>query len=278
MLLHPPAKLNRFLHIVGRRDDGYHRLQTAFELIDWCDELRIEPRSDGVIERRGGPPEVDAEADLVVRAARLLQPLAAPGCGCTLTLTKHIPSGAGLGGGSSDAAAVLLGLNRIWKLGLEVPDLIRIGVQLGADVPVFLGQQPAYAEGIGERLQALPHVERFHAVIFPGISLATGRMFAHPNLCRDCRPISRQQYLAGALTTNVFEPVAQELAPAVGQALDWLRQRLGAARLTGSGSAVYAEASTLAAAEAALAGVPASWTCRAARSITNWFDNNQRAA
>jgi len=124
----------------------------------------------------------------------------------------------------------------------------------------------------------LPHVERFHAVVFPGVSLATARMFAHPALRRDCPAISRQEYLAGALTSNVFEPVAQALAPEVGAALAWLRERLGAARLTGSGSAVYAAAPSLAAAEGALTGVPASWTCRATRSITNWFDNDQSPA
>jgi 4-diphosphocytidyl-2-C-methyl-D-erythritol kinase len=273
LLLHPPAKLNRFLHIVGRREDGYHRLQTAFELIDWCDELRIDVRNDGVIERLGGLSEVAAESDLVVRAARLLQPLAAPGLGCTLTLSKHIPTGAGLGGGSADAAAVLLGLNRLWRLRLGVDALIGIGVRLGADVPVFLGQQPAFAEGVGEQLRALPRGERFYAVIYPGVALATGAMFADPSLRRDCRPITMQDYLDGAAIENVFEPIAVAQAPQVGAALDWLDQRLGRARLTGSGSAVYAQARSLAAATDALADAPQAWTCRAVRSVANWFDN-----
>jgi 4-diphosphocytidyl-2-C-methyl-D-erythritol kinase len=274
LLLHPPAKLNRFLHIVGRREDGYHRLQTAFELIDWCDELRIEVRNDGVIQRLGGLPEVAVESDLVVRAARLLEPLAAPGFGCTLTLTKHVPAGAGLGGGSSDAAAVLLGLNRLWRLGLGVDQLITIGVQLGADVPVFLGQQPAFAEGVGEQLSPLPGVPRFYAVVYPGVALATAPMFAAPSLRRDCRPITVQDYLDGTATENVFEPVAAALAPPIAAALAWLKGRLGSARLTGSGSAVFAQAVSLAAAQRAVADAPAAWTCRAVRSVANWFDND----
>lgn len=278
MLLHPPAKLNRFLHIVGRRDDGYHLLQTAFELIDWCDELHIEVRADGVIERRGGLAEVAAECDLCVRAARLLQPHAAAGAGCTLTLAKSIPSGAGLGGGSSDAAAVLLGLNRLWRLGLDRATLAGIGLRLGADVPVFVGQQPAFAEGVGELLRPLPQVERHYAVIYPGVALPTGPMFADPALKRNCAPIRIDDYLAGIATVNVFEAVAAARAPEVRAALDWLDRRLGNARLTGSGSAVYAQAAGAAEARAALAGVPSAWTCRAVRSLANWFDNEHARA
>lgn len=278
LLLHPPAKLNRFLHIVGRRADGYHLLQTAFELIDWTDELGIETRDDGVIERRGGAAGVAAESDLVVRAARLLQPLAASGAGCTLTLTKHIPAGAGLGGGSADAAAVLLGLNRLWRLGLGIAELLRLGLQLGADVPAFIGQRPAFAEGVGEHLSPLPFVARSYAVIHPGVALATGPMFADPQLHRDCAPVGVADYLAGVPTRNVFEPVALTRSPEIAAAASWLLAHLGNARLTGSGSAVFALAPDFDAAQAALDDVPAHWTCRAARSITNWFDNDQGRA
>ena len=278
LLLHPPAKLNRFLHIVRRRDDGYHQLQTAFELIDWCDELLIENRDDGIVERRGGLVEVADESDLVVRAARLLQPLAAPGSGCTLTLRKHIPTGAGLGGGSADAAAVLLGLNRLWRLGLGIEELLRLGLVLGADVPVFIGQRPAFAEGVGERLSPLPFVARSYAVIYPAVAVATGPMFADPRLQRDCAPIDIDSYLAGVPTANVFEPLALERFAQIAAAADWLRLRLGHAQLTGSGSAVFAVAPDRPAAQAALVGVPVSWTCRAVGSITNWFDNDQRGA
>lgn len=272
MLLHPPAKLNRFLHIVGRRDDGYHLLQTAFELVDWCDELEVVARDDGVVERVGGAPGVAAEDDLVVRAARLLQALAPAGAGCTLRLRKHIPSGAGLGGGSADAAAVLLALDRLWGLRLPMARLIELGVRLGADVPVFIGQQPAFAEGIGERLAPLPFVARHYAIVWPGVALATAPMFAHPLLRRDCAPVSFEACLAGSIDDNVFEPVAAAIAPEVAQALEFLRARFGHAHLSGSGSAVYAQAPDRAAAQAGLVGAPVNWSCRAASSLANWFD------
>jgi len=272
MLLFPPAKLNRFLHIVGRRPDGYHCLQSAFELIDWHDELRIEATTDGAIERIGGLADVPTDADLTVRAARLLQPLAAARSGCRLTLNKHIPNGAGLGGGSADAAAVLLALNRLWNLQLDLATLARLGLSLGADVPVFVGQQPAFAEGIGELLTPLPYVERHYAVIYPGVSLATGPMFADPRLQRDCAPISLANYLSNTPTGNVFEPVALAQSAEIGRAMNWLQLRLGNARLTGSGSAVYAQAPSLASAGTALLEAPSVWNCRAVRSITNWFD------
>lgn len=278
VLLRPPAKLNRFLHIVGRRADGYHLLQTAFELIDWTDELVIENRADGVIERRGGAIGVEPESDLVVRAARLLQPFAPVGAGCTLTLIKHIPTGAGLGGGSADAAAVLLGLNRLWQLDLSIDTLLQLGLKLGADVPVFIDQRPAFAEGVGENLSPLPFVARCYAVIYPAVALATGPMFADPLLRRDCTPISVSDYLHGASTVNVFEPVARARSTEIAAAARWLQQRLGNARLTGSGSAVFAQAADLPSAQAALSGAPDRWICRAARTITNWFDNDQGGA
>lgn len=273
MRLRPPAKLNRFLHITGRRADGYHLLQTAFELIDWCDELEIEARDDGVIARVGGMAEVAADDDLVVRAARALQPLAPSGAGCTLALTKHIPTGAGLGGGSADAAATLLALNHLWQLRLGADELIRIGARLGADVPVFLGQQPAFAEGIGEELQPLPYVRRHYLVVHPGVALATGPMFAHPALRRDRAPVSVAQYLAGGIEDNVFAPVACALASGVVAAMDWLQLRCGEARLTGSGSAVFAEVADPLAAQTLLAELPVNWRGRVAVSVANWFDN-----
>lgn len=278
MLLHPPAKLNRFLHIVGRRADGYHLLQTAFELVDWCDELEVLARDDGVIERVGGAPGVAAEDDLVVRAARLLQPLAPSGAGCTLRLRKHIPSGAGLGGGSADAAATLLALDHLWGLRLPAARLIELGAHLGADVPVFIGQQPAFGEGIGERLTPLPFVERHYAIVWPGVALATAPMFAHPQLRRDCAPLSVQGWLASEAGDNVFEPVAAAIEPAVAQALAFLRARFGHARLTGSGSAVYAEAPDRACAQAGLRDAPVNWSCRAASSLANWFDKPAKGA
>lgn len=272
LTLWPPAKLNRFLHITGRRADGYHLLQTAFELIDWCDQLDIELRDDGVIERVGGLPEVPSEADLVVRAARALQPMAGPGDGCTLTLHKQIPSGAGLGGGSADAAAVLLGLNRLWNLRLDLVDLMRLGATLGADVPVFIGQQPAFAEGIGEILTPLPFMPRWYAVIYPAVALATGPMFSDPNLRRDCQAIDIDSYLLNPPCDNVFAPLAQAHAPVIAQAMDCLHDRLGSAQLSGSGSAVFAQAPDQHSAHMAVQDLPPLWIGRAVRSITNWFD------
>lgn len=267
--LYPPAKLNRFLHITGRRADGYHLLQTDFELIDWCDELVIESREDGRIVLVGGTPGVQAEQDLAVRAARLMQALHP--AGCTLTLSKHIPTGAGMGGGSSDAAAVLLGLNRLWGLGLDLAALIDLGLRLGADVPVFLGQTPAFAEGVGERLHALPWVDRHYLVVHPGVSLSTAAMFAAADLCREMSPLTPADYLAGARTTNVFEPVARRLSAEVEQCFGWVG-RYGRAQLTGSGSAVFCELADAGVGVAALTGLPERWRGRVVRSLTNWFD------
>jgi 4-diphosphocytidyl-2-C-methyl-D-erythritol kinase len=268
----PPAKLNRFLHIVGRRADGYHLLQTAFDLIDWCDELEIADRADGIIERRGGLAGVAPDSDLVVRAARRLQQQTGATRGCTLTLRKHIPTGAGLGGGSADAAAVLLGLNRLWNLDLGVQELIDIGVELGADVPVFIAQQPAFATGVGEILTALPYVARSYAVIFPGVALPTGPMFADPALRRDCPAMDPSAYNDLEPGNNVFAPLARAREPAIVAAMDCLQQRLGSAHLSGSGSAVFAQAPDLDSASHAVAGLPPGWIGRAASTITNWFD------
>jgi len=215
---------------------------------------------------------VPAELDLTVRAARLLQPFASAGSGCTLTLCKKIPNGAGLGGGSADAAAVLMALNRLWDLHLDVATLSRLGLSLGADVPVFIGQQPAFAEGVGELLTALPFVQRHYAVIYPGVSLATGPMFAHSQLRRDCAPIRVTDYLSNAPTQNVFEPVALTQSAEVNDALTYLLAHFGNARLTGSGSAVFAQVSDRTAATAAFRDAPTRWNCRAVSSLTNWFD------
>lgn len=269
LTLRPPAKLNRFLHITGRRADGYHLLQTAFELIDWCDELRLESRDDGRIVLIGGTPGVPAEQDLAVRAARLMQTLH-PG-GCTLTLSKRIPTGAGMGGGSSDAAAVLLGLKRIWNLRLDLPALMALGLRLGADVPVFLGQTPAFAQGVGELLQPLPWVDRYYLVVHPGVALETAAMFAAADLNRNVSPLTSGDYLAGAATRNVFEPVARRLSAAVEQCFGWVGQ-YGRAQLTGSGSAVFCELADPDTGAAALAGLPERWRGRVVRSLTNWFD------
>lgn len=272
LTLNPPAKLNRFLHIVGRRADGYHLLQTAFEIIDWCDELELAVRVDRQIVRHGGAADVPDEQDLIVRAARALQAASGTALGADLTLVKSIPQGAGLGGGSSDAAATLLGLNQLWGLHQSPMELARIGLRLGADVPVFIHQQPAWAEGVGEKLSPLPFKQRDYLVVFPGVQLPTPLMFADPRLARDCLPVTRDDYLAGATLSNVFEPVAFMLSPEIAAAAHWLVERIGPARMTGSGSALYVEIENRACVNAAMADAPANWTWRCASSLANWFD------
>lgn len=271
--LRPPAKLNLFLHILGRRSDGYHSLQTVFELIDWTDELELQLRDDGQIERIVGAIGVAAQDDLCVRAARLLKPLAPAAAGCDIRLTKHIPTGAGLGGGSADAAAVLLGLNRLWRLGLPLAELAVLGARLGADVPVFVQQQPCFAEGIGECLQPLPLLPRQYLVVYPGVALATAAMFAASDLRRDCAPITLDQWQAGEPTSNVFQPLARTLSPEVARAELWLEQRFGPPRLSGSGSALFVPIADAEAASARMRAAPASWRWRCVRSTAFWFDN-----
>jgi 4-diphosphocytidyl-2-C-methyl-D-erythritol kinase len=273
-----PAKLNTFLHIVGRRADGYHLLETAFDLVDWYDEIELATRGDGEIVRLVGAPGLASEADLVVKAARRLQAECDVATGCEISVRKSIPMGAGLGGGSADAAAVLLGLDRLWGLGLPRARLAEIGLTLGADVPVFIGQGPAFAEGVGERLTPLPFRPRSYVVIHPGVGLATPAMFAAPELVRDCPPLGVAGYLAQAPVDNVFLPVAQERSEAVRSAVQWLQGRFGDARLSGSGSAVYVPVEDRGEAAARLVEVPTGWQARVVSSVHNWFDNPSREA
>ena len=247
-----PAKLNLFLHVVGRRPDGYHLLQSVFMLIDWCDTLHFERRHDGRLRRQDLNTDAPAlpEHDLVLRAALALQQ--ATGCtlGADMALDKRLPQEAGLGGGSSDAASTLLALNRLWQLHLPLPSLMQLGAQLGADVPFFLGGQNAWVEGIGERLQpvALP-AGRF-LVIKPASGVATPRIFAAPNLERNTEPATIESFVADIQTPgqwltsrfgrNDLQPVAQALCPDIQRALQWLEDRGLHGRMTGSGSAVFA--------------------------------------
>jgi 4-diphosphocytidyl-2-C-methyl-D-erythritol kinase len=260
-----PAKLNLFLHVTGRRADGYHELETLFQIIDWADELSIEPRADGRIERVGGAPGVSADDDLVVRAARLLRErVGRPELGATLAVTKHIPLGAGLGGGSSDAATTLVALNALWGLGLSTDELADLGLSLGADVPVFVRGGNAIARGVGEDLEPVALPERAFAVVFPGVPVATREAFQAPELTRNSPPITMPGFpLSGAAGAalpgrNDLEPVVAARHPAVRLALDWLGVR-GAARMTGSGACVFAAFDDRARAAAALANLPAGW-------------------
>lgn len=269
------AKLNLVLRIVGRRADGYHLLETLFHTLALHDDLTVALVPEGIsLEVRADEPALQVPGgsdNLVVRALRAFADDVGHRGGFRADLHKRIPHGGGLGGGSSDAAAVLLGLNRLWNLRLDLPRLLELGLQLGADVPVFLGQTPAYAEGVGERLQALPWVDRPYLVVHPGVELGTAAMFAAADLCRAMPSLSLQDYLAGQPTRNVFEPVARRLSPEVERCFDWVG-RFGPARLTGSGSAVYCELTDPAAANVALAALPERWRGRVVRTLTNWFD------
>jgi 4-diphosphocytidyl-2-C-methyl-D-erythritol kinase len=241
-----PAKLNLFLHITGRRPDGYHLLQSAFVLIDWADTLHLERRADGRLQRHDLGPALPAD-DLSLRAARALQ--AASGCtlGADISVLKRVPWGAGMGGGSSDAATVLLGLNRLWGLGWPRARLLALAEPLGADVPFFVGGENAWVEGIGERLTPIAWAPRRYAVVKPAESLATAAIFSHPGLARDTKPATLEGSFAdmngasSAFGHNDLQPVAEALCPAIAQVAGWLQERYGNSRMTGSGSAVFAE-------------------------------------
>lgn len=233
-----PAKLNLFLHITGRRSDGYHELQTLFQFIDYGDELRFRVTDDGIVHRRETLAGVAEDVDLTVRAARLLQ--AETGCvqGVEIGIDKRLPMGGGLGGGSSDAATTLVALNDLWSLGLSEDELAALGLRLGADVPVFVRGRAAWAEGVGDKLEAVDLPEPWFVVLQPDAHVATAELFADPQLTRDLQPIKIRDYFAGG-GQNVFEPLVRAAYPDVGAALDWLRAR-AVARMTGTGACVFA--------------------------------------
>jgi 4-diphosphocytidyl-2-C-methyl-D-erythritol kinase len=260
-----PAKLNLFLHVTGRRADGYHELQTVFQLIDLCDTVAVALREDGAIERPEGPSAVPPEADLVVRAARALQAAAGTLLGATLRVRKRIPLGGGLGGGSSDAATTLLALNALWDCRLGIEELARLGLPLGADVPVFVRGFSAWAEGVGERLTPLTLPERWYVVIHPGVAVSTRDVFQSPELTRNSPLITiRAFFEAGG--RNDCEPVVRARHPEVAAALDWL-SRYAPARLTGTGSCIFASCGTAIEAERIAARVPDEWTSFVARGL-----------
>ena len=237
-----PAKLNLFLHITGRRSDGYHLLQSAFMLIDWCDQLHFALRSDGHISREDLGVALPAD-DLCVRAARALQAATACTLGVHIGVAKSVPSQAGMGGGSSDAASTLLALNRLWKTGLSRSQLAAIGLQLGADVPFFLLGQHAWVEGVGEVLTPLTLPKARFAVLKPQAGLDTRAVFAHPLLARNTALAIISGFAADpfGFGHNDLQPVAQMLCPAVGESIDWFSAQGLNARMTGSGSAVFAQ-------------------------------------
>ena len=259
-----PAKLNLFLHVTGRRPDGYHELQTVFQLIDLCDTVGIVVREDGAIERPEGP-DVPPEADLVVRAARALQAASGTRLGATLRVRKRIPMGGGLGGGSSDAATTLLALDALWGCRAGVEALARLGLPLGADVPVFVRGFSAWAEGVGERLTPIELPERWYVIVHPGVGVSTRDVFQSPELTRNSPLITIRAFFETG-GRNDCEPVVRARCPEVAAALDWL-SRYAPARLTGTGSCIFASCATAAEAERIAGRVPDEWTSFVARGL-----------
>lgn len=260
-----PGKLNLFLHVVGRRPDGYHLLQTAFQFIDLSDELRFWSRPAGVIERVGAVPGVPADCDLSVRAALALAEQSSACRGVAIEVRKRLPIGGGVGGGSSDAATTLVALNQLWKLGLQTDELARLGLSLGADVPVFVRGRAAWAEGVGDRLTQVDFAEPVYLLVRPDAAVSTAEVFAAPELTRDSPLIT----IDGFLTTgggNDCEAVVRRRFPAVAEALDWLG-RHGAARLTGTGSCVFAAMPDQESACAVLDEMPRRWTGHVVRGL-----------
>jgi len=233
-----PAKLNLFLHIVGRRPDGYHLLQTVFQFVDYCDQIDFVVRADGQLLRHANYAGITADADLVMRAAAALK--TGTGCrlGAEITVHKRLPMGGGLGGGSSDAATTLVALNRLWGLNLAVTELCGIGLSLGADVPVFIHGHAAWAEGVGERLTPVTPEERWYLIIHPGIHIPTAEIFGAADLTRTTPATTIRDFPASG-GHNDCEPVVRKRYPAVAEALDWLA-RHGRARMTGTGSCIFA--------------------------------------
>lgn len=260
-----PAKLNLFLRVVGRRPDGYHDIQTVFQLIDLCDGLFFEPRPDPVIRRVEGPVAVPEALDLCLHAARRLQEIAGLRAGVDIRLSKRIPLQGGLGGGSSDAATTLVALNEIWGAGLGTLELARLGRDLGADVPLFVHGNSAWGEGVGDQLTPIELPQRHFAIVHPGVGVATAEIFQAFELTRNSPRTTIRGFLKAGVG-NDCEPVVRGRNPEVARALDWLAAR-GGARLTGTGSCVFAGFDTRGAAEAALADLPAGWTGFLARGL-----------
>lgn len=241
LTLPAPAKLNRMLHIVGRRQDGYHTLQTLFQIINLSDYLTFNSRDDGVIHLTSELSGVSHDDNLIVRAARLLQKASGTPLGATLSIEKQLPMGGGLGGGSSNAATVLVGLNHLWQLDLSLATLAQLGLALGADVPVFVHGHSAWAEGVGEQLTPVTLDTPWFVIIHPGISVSTPSVFQDPQLTRDSRPITMARALQGGAPgwRNDCEAIVKERYPAIADALHWLAQH-APSRLTGTGACLFA--------------------------------------
>jgi 4-diphosphocytidyl-2-C-methyl-D-erythritol kinase len=262
-----PAKINLFLHVIGRRSDGYHLLQTVFQFLDYGDALRFVRRDDGVIRLTRPLPGVAEAQDLTVRAAALLRRQADRSLGVDITVEKQLPMGAGLGGGSSDAATTLLVLNRLWNLNLPAERLAELAARLGADVPVFVHGRAAWAEGVGERLTPIDLPERWYVVVVPPCQVSTAEIFAAPELTRNAPPLTIPAFLSGA-GGNACEAVVCRRYPEVGRALAWLNAH-APAKMSGTGAAVFAAFADRDRAQGVAAEVPTPWAAFVARSCNH---------
>lgn len=253
-VLPAPAKLNLFLHITGRRPDGYHNLQTLFQLLNVGDELHFTPNQTGTVTFTCSDPSIEGPTNLVVRAAHLLKPLARPDAGVVIFLDKQTPMGGGLGGGSSDAATTLHALNQLWQLKLSTTALAELGLQLGADVPVFVHGHSAFAEGVGEHLQPVELPQPWYLVATPDVHVSTADVFRHPDLIRDSKPLNLENLMSSAWR-NDCQPLVEQLCPAVALTLQWLVE-YAPSRMTGTGASVFAQFTDEASARHALAHLP----------------------
>lgn len=260
-----PAKINLFLHITGRRDDGYHLLQTAFQFLDFCDWLRFDLRDDGVVARATVLPGVPEASDLTVRAARLLQQETGCEQGVSIHVEKQLPMGGGIGGGSSDAATTLVALNELWGLHLPVDQLARLGLSLGADVPVFVRGAAAWAEGVGEVLRPVELPEPWYFVVVPPCHVSTAEIFCDKDLTRDAEMMKMSAFLAGQ-GENVCESVVRKRYPEVDEAMCWLGQ-FSPARMSGTGACVFAAFSEKAAAQEVMKQLPRGWQAFIAKGL-----------
>jgi 4-diphosphocytidyl-2-C-methyl-D-erythritol kinase len=252
-----PAKLNLFLHVLGRREDGYHNIQTAFQIIDLHDNLSVTVNTSGNITIETRNASIDENNNLVYKAASILKQHTSLAAGCHIQLEKNIPIGAGLGGGSSDAASTLLTLNKLWDIHLSTDQLCKIGAQLGADIPVFIHGHSAFAEGIGDIFTSLSLPQKYYVVINPKCQINTKMIYQHPELPRNSRKINPEKYHIG-MGYNDFETLAGQLEPEILAALNWLNQ-YAPARLTGSGACIFAPFDHLADATNAAAQTPSRW-------------------
>lgn len=261
-----PAKLNLFLHITGRRDDGYHLLQSVFQMLEYGDELSFDITDDGKISRLTDIPGVAEADDLIVRAAKLLQQTTGTALGANIQIKKVLPMGGGLGGGSSDAATVLVVLNQLWKTGLNLQQLADLGLTLGADVPIFVHGVTAFVEGVGEQILAIDMPEKWFLVIHPQINVSTAKIFTDSGLTRDCSAI-RICDLSGVQLTNVCEPIACKHYPEIAEAISWLSGYNRSARMTGTGACVFAEFDLQHEAEDLLQKLPEKWRGFVAKGV-----------